>query len=287
MPKQGPYLGHLQTQTSVRWLGPDTGIGVGFIVDNNCSQQQCDALARLVAGRLRAPLFGINYVLRGEGTFAGWDGQVRPLRPGVVFYFDASRPYRLRHHDADFSECYICVHHSIYELLVRTRALQSECLWRDIGIHEALIAEFAQLSHDLDNPQVSNPQILRAAIALFERIHSTTAGERDEAIRHAQVLLGADLDRQLSMVAVARQLRMSYSYFHRIFSAATGLSPKEYRLRQRIDEACRLLKSLPAKQVAAGLGYDNLHFFSRQFKRYTGSSPRVFAQRLDSWRPRK
>jgi AraC-like DNA-binding protein len=287
MAKKAPYLGHLHTQTAVRWLGASTGIGVGFIVDNNCSQQQNDALARLVAGRVRAPLFGINYVLRGEGTFAGWDGQARPLHPGVIFYFDASRPYRLRHHDADFSECYLCIHHDIYEMLVRTRAVPETCLWRDVGIHEALIAEFAQLRSVLDNPRVSNAQVLCHAIALIESIHAATPGERDEAIRHAQVLLSADLDRNLSMVAVARQLRMSYSYLHRIFSAATGLSPKAYRLRQRIEQACRLLQSQSPKQVAAALGYENLHFFSRQFKRYTGASPRVFTQRLDSWRPRK
>ena len=285
-PPKDTYLGHLRTHTGVRWLGPETGIGAGFIVDNNCTQRQNHALRRMEAGKVRAQLFGVNYVLRGTGTFTSWDGEQHALHPGCYFHFDHTRPYRLAHHDADFSECYIAIHHAIFEPLVTTRVVPPDCVCRDIGLHTSLIAAFAQLRDDLENAGMSTAQILHQTISLIERIQNTHADGRDEAVLHAQVLLGANLDRPMSMTAVAKQLGMSYSYFHRIFTAAMGCSPKEFRIRRRVDAACRLLGSRTPKQVAEELGYCNLHFFSRQFKRYAQVPPRQYVERGPRLHPR-
>jgi AraC family transcriptional regulator of arabinose operon len=50
-----------------------------------------------------------------------------------------------------------------------------------------------------------------------------------------------------------------------------------YLIRARIDRAHQLLTetSMSVTQVAATLGYTDIAYFSSQYKRYTGCSPRA------------
>lgn len=70
-------------------------------------------------------------------------------------------------------------------------------------------------------------------------------------------------------------------HFTRLFRAATGQSPKEFMIRQRMERARALLKdsSHTVTQIAELLGYPDLGFFSRQFKEQVGTSPDSFRRR--------
>ena len=53
------------------------------------------------------------------------------------------------------------------------------------------------------------------------------------------------------------------------------MTPKQFIVRSRIDQACQLLEttSLSVKQVAAALNYRDEYFFNRQFKAVIGAPP--------------
>ena len=57
-----------------------------------------------------------------------------------------------------------------------------------------------------------------------------------------------------------------------------NVPPHEYVLQSRVAEARRLLAEGddPIKTIAARLGYRDVYFFSRQFKRFTGVPPALF-----------
>jgi AraC-like DNA-binding protein len=58
-----------------------------------------------------------------------------------------------------------------------------------------------------------------------------------------------------------------------------GLSPQQFHTRCRIDRAKQLLRDqrLPVQVVAGQVGFNDVSYFSRTFKRLTGVPPSLFA----------
>jgi len=77
--------------------------------------------------------------------------------------------------------------------------------------------------------------------------------------------------------ALAMQYGYSPDHFTRIFRTLTGYSPKQFAINARMDRARALLResSHTVTQIADLLGYQNVGFFSRQFKARFGTSPSV------------
>jgi AraC-like DNA-binding protein len=77
---------------------------------------------------------------------------------------------------------------------------------------------------------------------------------------------------------LAAEAGMSVPTLRRRFHAATGVPIHEYHLRSRLAEARRLLAETPLaiKEIAAGLGYSDVFYFTRQFSQKTGVSPAVY-----------
>jgi AraC-like DNA-binding protein len=90
--------------------------------------------------------------------------------------------------------------------------------------------------------------------------------------------LAARGDAALDHQTIAGELGMAEVTFRRKFRAATGAPPHEYVIQSRVAEARRLLgeTDLPIKSIARRLGYNDVYFFSRQFKRFAGVPPALF-----------
>ena len=84
--------------------------------------------------------------------------------------------------------------------------------------------------------------------------------------------------RPLTVASLAREAAMSERSFLRHFREATGHSPLDYVLRARIRLACALLEDassdLPITEIAFRSGFEDSNYFSRQFRRFVGHSPR-------------
>ncbi len=80
---------------------------------------------------------------------------------------------------------------------------------------------------------------------------------------------------------LARRCGMSPSHFTRTFRQAFGASPIDWLRRRRITEAQRrLVESDDAvKRIAEQVGYGDRFFFSRDFRKVTGQTPRQFRAR--------
>ena len=93
----------------------------------------------------------------------------------------------------------------------------------------------------------------------------------EEALRYLESRYG----QELSIKALADELGLDRSHLHRVFKAATGVSPQEYLLDLRIRKASELLKrtDLPVSVIALSVGYEDTLYFSRLFKKKKGHSP--------------
>ncbi len=74
---------------------------------------------------------------------------------------------------------------------------------------------------------------------------------------------------------MARDAAMSRSHFSRQFAERFGIPPLQFLIRARIDRAQILLKEtrMTLEQIAEATGYQDVFYFSKQFKTTTGTPP--------------
>ncbi len=81
-----------------------------------------------------------------------------------------------------------------------------------------------------------------------------------------------------SIKEMAENLGISVGYFAEQFKAYTSKRPQEFIIDWRVRHACQLLLEtpLPIKAIAKILGYSDVFFFSKQFKKIVGFTPNQY-----------
>jgi two-component system, response regulator YesN len=85
-------------------------------------------------------------------------------------------------------------------------------------------------------------------------------------------------DTDLSLNRVAAQVNLSPSHFSVVYSQETGQTFKEYLTELRIKKAKELLRmtNLRSTEISYQVGYNDPHYFSHVFGKWTGFSPKEF-----------
>lgn len=119
---------------------------------------------------------------------------------------------------------------------------------------------------------------LRARGADGER---EVASEKSARIEKAIDMIRESLDADLSLKELARRAFMSESSFSHVFKDLTGIPPRRYAIQTRIARAKEMLETtdLSVKEIAAELGYEDPHYFSRQFRKLAGRPPSAFRRK--------
>ncbi len=86
---------------------------------------------------------------------------------------------------------------------------------------------------------------------------------------------------------LARRAHLSLSHFKKRFKAETGLSPRQYILRDKIEAAKCLLSSQakPITDIALDLGFVSSQYFATVFKRITGTTPTHYRRQAHQAQP--
>ncbi len=103
---------------------------------------------------------------------------------------------------------------------------------------------------------------------------------RFSRIRTALSLMHAQPHKQFALQELAESASMNRTYFSDYFAQALGVRPSVYLENLRIKKACRLLAftDRPIKRVADDVGYADVHYFMRVFKRNMGTPPGKYRQ---------
>ncbi|GAA0766361.1 GlxA family transcriptional regulator [Ideonella azotifigens] len=104
----------------------------------------------------------------------------------------------------------------------------------------------------------------------------------DSKIRETEEFLLAHLAEDMATETLAERIGMGARSFIRRFKAATGQAPGAYTQALRIASAKEMLESgkVPVALIAEKVGYADLAFFRRLFKRHTGLTPSDYRERF-------
>lgn len=95
------------------------------------------------------------------------------------------------------------------------------------------------------------------------------------AARLAVRFIHDNLNRPLPLAEIAAQVHLSPRHLSRLFTHFTGKSPAVYITHARMDRARGLLlrSQTPIKEIAATVGYPDVHHFTRAFAAHFGTPP--------------
>ena len=88
--------------------------------------------------------------------------------------------------------------------------------------------------------------------------------------------------RELDINQLARSLHFSPNHFRALFKAATGKTMLEFLTNIRMDKAKEYLVSgsYTFLEICEMIGYEDIHYFSRLFKKREGLSPKNYIESL-------
>lgn len=96
-----------------------------------------------------------------------------------------------------------------------------------------------------------------------------------QAALHAKRWIEARVTEKLSLDGIAKHVALDKYHLLRVFKEQFGVPPLQYQRQLRMEQALKLLQAdlLSVAEVAASVGYNSVHAFSRAFKRHYGLSP--------------
>lgn len=126
---------------------------------------------------------------------------------------------------------------------------------------------------------------LKSSLLQYKKVSKIFAGKKIDLNIHEVI---DDLCKRInqypeyhwSVSKLAQQLNFSLDHFIRLFKAQTNQTPNEYIVNSRIMAAQSLLlrTNLTIQEIANTLDYSDPYYFSKQFKKVSGISPRRYRQ---------
>jgi AraC-like DNA-binding protein len=115
-----------------------------------------------------------------------------------------------------------------------------------------------------------------------QKVKRSTQLEIFRRVNTAQAFLNDSACLPFNLDDVARAACMSKFLLIRCFKNLVGTTPQQYHQRKRMEAAKQLLRcGHSVTETSRQLGFGNIHYFSRHFKKVAGHSPRQW-RRQDS-----
>ena len=115
---------------------------------------------------------------------------------------------------------------------------------------------------------------------LFEYMENKNSLFRTKSVFSIQILpyLQKNLNTPLSIQSLCENFRLSQKMLYRIFHENTGMTPKEYILNLRIEEALKMIiqSDRSIAEIADCTGFSDYSYFIKIFKEHMGHTPTYY-----------
>lgn len=137
---------------------------------------------------------------------------------------------------------------------------------------ESLFLEFRRRRADFD--YATGVTLGKILLALGRRRLDSEKAPLDRTVKY----IHASLRKKITVGELAAMEYLSVSHYREKFRKLMGMSPNEYIIGLKIMKAKDLLRigNLSLRDVASSVGFDDVHYFQRVFKKMTGLTPGEF-----------
>lgn len=157
----------------------------------------------------------------------------------------------------------ITLYRKMYQTLQQSAAL---CDMEVTGYMKLLFAEYGRAN------QVTAPPV-----------QTETQSDIERQIQQAVRYLTFQFAESISIEQVAQSLGYNRIYLSKMFKQFTGMTPMQYLTKIRMERAKTLLSSgLTIEQISKSVGYKDPLYFSKQYKKWHGSTPSDHRAELSS-----
>ena len=169
------------------------------------------------------------------------------------------------------------------------------CLWADLGpcgLYDHAIklpdarGSFRQLFETIYLEFTGNRPFaaeiianhLRTMVLLVRQHFAQPASESHTQVERCLSYIHENYAHDFPVEALAKTAYVSPSYLFRIFRRKMGVTPMHYRNMVRVEKAKLLLlqRALTMEDISERVGFEDVKYFSRVFKKQIGTSPSEF-----------
>lgn len=125
---------------------------------------------------------------------------------------------------------------------------------------------------------VETQSILSLLMTRFIEYRKPKMGDTDIRISKSLQYIHENTNNTISISELAQMSHISRDYYIRLFRKEINLTPTQYIISKKMEKAELLLlsTSLPIKDIALELAFDNISYFNRLFKKATGQTPNEY-----------
>jgi AraC-like DNA-binding protein len=219
--------------------------------------------------------YQINYITEGEGIIETQKGEY-PVKEGSVIFIQPNLWHRYKPlKEKGWMEHYIGFNGDYANTMLQNFEFLQDCPVIQIGFQEKIIEEFHHIFNYVKSEKPGYQQIcaglvgyILGQIISLKKNENFKSGKIENAIQKACLYLRDNINKNMNIEEIAMNMNVNYSHFRKAFKKYTGLSPIQYHLTLRIQQAIYLLTNteMSIKEISFNLGFGSVFYFSKLFK---------------------
>lgn len=220
----------------------------------------------------------IEYILSGEG-YIDINGFLMPVTADEIYILPKgmSQHYYSSSHNP-WEKIFINMSGNLAVQLIEKFGLKGKYIFDGMGIKDS----FLRIAETVRHPTEKNDA--RSVLSgVFTEILSRLSQNLERTAHNGEAVILKNVidkssNRFIGNKELAKLIYRSTDYCVKLFQKEYGVTPYEYQLRVKTDMACTLLSGtgMAISEIAHFLGYSDHCYFSGQFKKRIGCSPREY-----------
>ncbi len=252
--------------------------------------------------------FEILYVVSGN-AFLELDGEICPAHKGDLFFLNSDALHVFRHESRDLSPFSFYVlsfspdiltkflnssetsdksaDSFIVHSLMEFNSSPASLLTFTKEYHSIICDLFDKIHFEYSQQRKGYTESIHAYMTLLvvsvfrnldEASHRNSAEKNVRIVNYINDYILSNYASRISVRELARRVYISEDHLGRIFRRHTGMSISKAIQRVRLEKACSLLSGTNStiQDIAKACGFEDLKFFYKLFKDYTGLTPKEY-----------
>jgi AraC-like DNA-binding protein len=225
--------------------------------------------------------YQIVYITQGRGIFET-DRRTYPVKPGtIMIVFPGIRHFYRPDLGIGWTEYWVGFKGPYADTLREQGFISPQKPLYEVGLQDGILSNYTRIldlvrsQQPLYQIQASSHVLTLVAEILAHERRKAQQVSSEQLVERAKFFMEENIYREVHLDGFGEMLGVSTSHLTTVFKSYTAMTPHQYFISIKIRKAKELLESgsLPIKEVAFRLGFDDPYYFSRLFRKKTGIPP--------------